>query len=151
VIAAKAVAFGEALRPSFKTYQQQVRKNAVALAGQLTENGFSLFTGGTDNHLMLVDLRPQKLTGRKAQVELDEVGLTTNKNAIPYDTEKPWITSGIRIGTPATTSRGFTEPEMFEVAELISLTLKNVGNESVYSEVRRRVQDLCDRFPVYLD
>jgi len=151
VIAAKAVALGEALRPSFRTYQQQVRKNAVALADRLTENGFSLFTGGTDNHLMLLDLRPQKLTGRKAQLELDEVGLTTNKNAIPYDTEKPWVTSGIRIGTPATTSRGFLEPQFHEIADLIKLTLTNVGSAATYAEVRSRVQALCDRFPVYLD
>jgi glycine hydroxymethyltransferase len=151
VIAAKAVALGEALRPSFRGYQQQVRKNANVLANRLIENGFSLFTGGTDNHLMLLDLRPQKLTGRKAQIELDEVGLTTNKNAIPYDTEKPWVTSGIRIGTPATTTRGFAETEMREVADLIALTLANVGSESVYADVRRRVQSLCDRFPVYLD
>jgi glycine hydroxymethyltransferase len=151
VIAAKAVALGEALRPSFQTYQKQVRRNAVALAGRLIENGFSLFTGGTDNHLMLLDLRPQKLTGRKAQLELDEVGLTTNKNAIPYDTEKPWVTSGIRIGTPAITSRGFAEPELKEVADLITLTLTNVGSDTIYADVRRRVQALCDRFPVYLD
>ena len=151
VIAAKAVALGEALRPSFRIYQQQVRKNAVALANRLTENGFTLFTGGTDNHLMLLDVRPQKLTGRKAQLELDEVGLTTNKNAIPYDTEKPWVTSGIRIGTPATTTRGFAEPEMLEVADLIAKTLTNVGSPQAYAEVRRAVADLCDRFPVYLD
>lgn len=151
VIAAKAVAFGEALRPSFRTYQQQIKKNAAALADRLTENGFELFTGGTDNHLMLLDLRPQKLTGRKAQHELDEVGLTTNKNAIPYDTEKPWVTSGIRIGTPATTTRGFCEAEFREVADVIALTLTNVGNEVIRGEVRSRVQALCDRFPVYLD
>src|SRR5260221_207307 len=101
VIAAKAVAFKEALEPSFKTYQQQIRKNAQAFAAALTNQGFVLFSGGTDNHLMLIDLRPQQLTGKKAQTELDEVNITTNKNAIPYDTEKPWITSGLRLGTPA--------------------------------------------------
>jgi glycine hydroxymethyltransferase len=151
VIAAKAVALGEALRPSFRAYQQQVRENAVTLATRLTENGFSLFTGGTDNHLMLLDLRPQKITGRKAQLELDDVGLTTNKNAIPYDTEKPWVTSGIRVGTPATTTRGFREKEMREVGDLLALTLTNIGSDATYSEVRRRVAALCDRFPVYRD
>jgi glycine hydroxymethyltransferase len=151
VIASKAVALGEALRPSFREYQQQVRKNAVALAARLTSLGFSLITGGTDNHLMLLDLRSQRLTGRKAQLELDEVGLTTNKNAIPYDTEKPWVTSGIRIGTPATTTRGFRENEMREIADLLSLTLLNVGSKDIYSEVRLRVSALCDRYPVYLD
>ncbi|HLY26029.1 MAG TPA: serine hydroxymethyltransferase, partial [Aggregatilineales bacterium] len=127
VIAAKAVAFKEALEPSFKTYQQQIRKNAQAFAAAFVERGFTLFSGGTDNHLMLIDLRPQQVTGKKAQNELDEVGITTNKNAIPYDTEKPWITSGLRVGTPACTTRGFGEGEFVQVAELIQRTLTHIG------------------------
>ena len=148
VIAAKAVAFKEALEPSFKTYQQQIRKNAQAFAAALTNQGFVLFSGGTDNHLMLIDLRPQQLTGKKAQTELDEVNITTNKNAIPYDTEKPWITSGLRLGTPAATTRGFAEAEFEQVGELIYRTLTNTGDAAVYDSVRRDVQALCDRFPI---
>src|SRR5258706_12995756 len=148
VIAAKAVAFKEALEPSFKTYQQQIRKNAQAFATALTNQGFVLFSGGTDNHLMLIDLRPQQLTGKKAQTELDEVNITTNKNAIPYDTEKPWITSGLRLGTPAATTRGFAEAEFEQVGELIYRTLTNTGDAAVYDSVRRDVQALCDRFPI---
>jgi glycine hydroxymethyltransferase len=149
VIAAKAVAFKEALDPSFKTYQQQIRVNARAFAEALIAQGFTLFSGGTDNHLMLIDLRPQQVTGRTAQLELDKVGLTTNKNAIPYDTEKPWITSGLRVGTPAATTRGFGEAEFATVAELIYRTLTNVGNAEVYAAVRSEVQALCDHFPVH--
>ena len=147
VIAAKAVALKEALLPTFKAYQHQIRLNAKALADGLTANGFKLVTGGTDNHLMLVDLRPQKLTGRKAQTELDSINLTTNKNAIPYDTEKPWITSGLRLGSPAGTSRGFMAAEFGEIADLIARTLTNVGNEAEYIRVRRAVKGLTDRFP----
>src|SRR3954463_14520261 len=132
VIAAKAVAFKEALEPSFKTYQQQIRKNAVVLANALIERGFVLFSGGTDNHLMLIDLRPQQLTGKKAQTELDKVNLTTNKNAIPYDTEKPWITSGLRLGTPAVTTRGFREPEMIELADVLHRALTHIEDEAMY-------------------
>jgi len=147
VIAAKAVAFQEALSPGFNAYQRQVKKNARALAAGLIERGFTLFSGGTDNHLMLVDLRPQGLTGRTAQVELDKVNLTTNKNAIPYDTEQPWVTGGLRLGTPATTSRGLGESEMDEVAEGIAYTLTHIGDRDAYDKVRRDVKSLCDRFP----
>ena len=147
VIAAKAVALNEALAPGFKTYQKQIKLNAKALAAGLMSRGFSLFSGGTDNHLMLVDLRPQKLTGRTAQVELDKVNLTTNKNAIPYDTEKPWVTSGLRLGTPATTSRGLGEGEMDEIADCIARTLTHIGDAATYESVRRDVKSLCDRFP----
>ena len=147
VIAAKAVAFGEALSPGFKSYQQQVKRNARALAEGLTSRGMTLFSGGTDNHLMLVDLRPQKITGRTAQLELDKVNLTTNKNAIPYDTEKPWVTGGLRLGSPAVTTRGLRESDMDTVADCIVRTVKNVGNASVYDTVRRDVKTLCDRFP----
>ena len=147
VIAAKAVALKEALSPGFKEYQGQIKKNARALADGLLARGFTLVSGGTENHLMLVDLRPQGLTGRKAQLELDKVNLTTNKNAIPYDTEKPWVTSGIRLGAPAVTTRGFREPEMDQVADCIALTLKNVGDAGTYDAVRRTVKSLSDRFP----
>ncbi len=147
VIAAKAVAFQEALSPGFKAYQQQIKKNAKALAAGLMARDFTLFSGGTDNHLMLVDLRPQKLTGRTAQVELDKVNLTTNKNAIPYDTEKPWVTGGLRLGTPATTSRGLGESEMDEIADCIARALTHIGDAATYDAVRRAVKSLCDRFP----
>ena len=147
VIAAKAVALGEALRPSFKAYQAQIRKNAAALAAGLTKRGFTLVSGGTDNHLMLVDLRPQGLTGRTAQVELDKVNLTTNKNAIPYDTEKPWVTGGLRLGAPAVTTRGLLEADMDIVAECIARTLTNIGDHAVYETVRHDVKSLSDRFP----
>jgi len=147
VIAAKAVAFHEALTPGFNAYQRQVKKNARALAAGLMDRGFTLFSGGTDNHLMLVDLRPQGITGRTAQVELDKVNLTTNKNAIPYDTEKPWVTGGLRLGSPATTSRGLGEAEMDEVAACIARTLTHIGDRGAYDQVRRDVKSLCDRFP----
>ena len=147
VIAAKAVALGEALSPGFTQYQQQIRKNAKAMAEGLMARGFTLFSGGTDNHLMLVDLRPQKVTGAKAQRELDKVNLTTNKNAIPYDTEKPWITSGLRLGAPAVTSRGLREPDMDIIADCLARTLTHVGDEAVYESVRADVKSLCDRFP----
>jgi glycine hydroxymethyltransferase len=147
VIAAKAVAFKEAMSPGFAAYQKQIKKNAAAMAEGLTRRGFTLFSGGTDNHLMLVDLRPQGVTGRTAQVELDKVNLTTNKNAIPYDTEKPWITSGLRLGAPAITTRGLGEPEMDVIADCLARTLTHIGDASVYESVRRDVKSLCDRFP----
>jgi len=147
VIAGKAVALLEAHSPGFTAYQKQIKRNAKALAAGLMSRGFTLFSGGTDNHLMLVDLRPQKLTGRTAQVELDKINLTTNKNAIPYDTEKPWVTSGLRLGTPATTSRGLGEPEMDEIADCIARTLTHIGDAATYDAVRRDVKSLCDRFP----
>ncbi len=147
VIAAKAVALGEALAPGFRAYQQQIKRNARALAEGLTARGFTLFSGGTDNHLMLVDLRPQKLTGRTAQTELDKVNLTTNKNAIPYDTEKPWVTGGLRLGAPAITTRGLREGEMDIIADCIARTLNNIGSADAYDAVRRDVKLLCDRFP----
>ena len=147
VIAGKAVALLEAHSPGFTAYQKQIKRNAKALADGLMSRGFTLFSGGTDNHLMLVDLRPQKLTGRTAQVELDKVNLTTNKNAIPYDTEKPWVTSGLRLGTPATTSRGLGESEMEEIADCIARTLTHIGDAATYDAVRHDVKSLCDRFP----
>lgn len=146
-IAAKAVCFGEALKPEFKTYQEQVAKNAQALAAQLIKEGFRLVSGGTDNHLMLVDLTEMDVTGKEAEKMLDEVGITVNKNAIPFDTRSPFITSGIRIGTPASTSRGFVEEDMEEVGKLIGLTIKDF--EGSKDEIKSRVAALCAKHPLY--
>jgi len=153
-IAAKAVAFKEALRPEFREYQSQIVKNAKALARALEERGYRLVSGGTDTHLVLVDLRPKGLTGAEAERHLEDVGITVNKNAIPFDPEKPAITSGIRLGTPALTTRGMREPEMEEVAELIDRVLEGVRRgraEEAKEEVRPRVRALCERFPLYPD
>ena len=146
-ISAKAVCFGEALEPEFKTYQEQVAKNAQALAAQLVKEGLKLVSGGTDNHLMLVDLTDTGVTGKEAEKMLDEVGITVNKNAIPFDTKSPFITSGIRIGTPATTSRGFVEEDMVEVGKLIGLTIRDFENSQ--DEIKARVAALCDKHPLY--
>ncbi|MGC8783764.1 MAG: serine hydroxymethyltransferase [Armatimonadota bacterium] len=148
MIAAKAVCFKEALQPQFKLYQAQIRRNARALAEGLAQRGFRLVSGGTDNHLMLIDLRPQKLTGRKAQVVLDSVHITVNRNMIPFDPEKPFVTSGIRLGTPAVTTRGMAEPEMERIAELIARTLESPEDEARLDAIRHEVLSLCDRFPV---
>ncbi len=146
-IAAKAVCFKEALSPEFKEYQTQIVKNAAALAKGLMDEGFKLVSGGTDNHLMLLDLTDTEITGKEAEKLLDEVGITANKNAIPFDTKSPFITSGVRIGTPATTSRGFKEEDMAEIAKLIKLTLTDFENSQ--DEVRARVKALCDKYPLY--
>jgi len=147
VIAGKAVSFKEALSPEFKEYQLQVVKNSKVLAEELIERGYKLLTGGTDNHLMLMDLRGTGVTGRDAEINLDAVRITVNKNSIPFDTEKPSITSGIRIGTPAITTRGMKEEEMIKIAELIDLTLKDFeGNKG---RVLTEVEALCGRFPIY--
>ena len=146
-IAAKAVCLGEALKPEFKAYQEQVAKNAQALAEQLLKEGFKLVSGGTDNHLMLVDLTDMGVTGKDAEKQLDEVGITCNKNAIPYDTKSPFVTSGLRIGTPASTSRGFKEEDMVEVGKLIGMTIKDF--EGSKEEVKARVAALCDKHPLY--
>lgn len=146
-ITAKAVCFGEALKPEFKAYQEQIVKNAQALAGQLIAEGFKLVSGGTDNHLMLLDLTDTGVTGKEAEKLLDEVGITVNKNAIPFDTQKPFVTSGVRIGTPATTSRGFKEEDMIEVGKLIALTIRDFENSQ--DEVRQRVAALCAKYPLY--
>ena len=146
-ISAKAVCFGEALKPEFKAYQEQVAKNAQALAAQLLEEGLKLVSGGTDNHLMLVDFTETGVTGKEAEKMLDEVGITVNKNAIPFDTKSPFITSGIRIGTPATTSRGFVEEDMVEVGKLIGLTIRDFENSQ--DEIRERVAALCKKHPLY--
>jgi glycine hydroxymethyltransferase len=149
VIAAKAVAFNEALQPEFKDYQKRVIKNAAALAKSLTEEGISLVSGGTDNHLVLLNLVPLNLTGKEAENLLDAVCLTANKNAIPNDPQKPWITSGIRLGSPACTSRGFNEAEFTKLGKLIAQTLKNKDDEGVLSSVREEVSKLCKEFPLY--
>lgn len=149
VIAAKAVSFGEALQPEFKAYAQQIVNNARAFAEALQAEGLTLVSGGTDNHLVLVDVRNLGLTGKVAEHLLDEVNITTNKNTIPYDPESPFVTSGVRMGTPAVTSRGFDEAAMKEVAAIIALTLKNPEDAAKHEEARQRVSALCQRFPMY--
>jgi glycine hydroxymethyltransferase len=154
VIAAKAVAFGEALKPEFKAYSQQVIDNAKVLAKTIIDGGFAITTGGTDNHLMLVDLRPKKLNGKISEASLEHAGMTCNKNGIPFDTEKPTITSGIRLGTPAATTRGFGTAEFRQVGEMIvkvldALAANPQNNGAVEQEVRKEVSALCKRFPIY--
>ncbi|GAB7027305.1 serine hydroxymethyltransferase [Geotalea toluenoxydans] len=149
VIAAKAVAFKEALSPEFKQYQQQIVNNAKALAAALMENGFKLTSGGTDNHLMLVDLSETPLTGKVAEEALDKAGITVNKNGIPFDTRSPFITSGIRIGTPAATTHGLKEPEMAQVAGFIADALANVDNDAKLAEIKGRVNTMMKQFPLY--
>ena len=151
IIAAKAVALKLAAEPSFAVYQRQILANSKALAEALLGYGFRLVSGGTDNHLMLIDLRSRKLTGKVLEHALNEAGLTVNKNAVPFDTEKPTITSGIRIGTPAVTTRGFGEPEMKRIAEWIDRISRDVENASLMKTVRAEVRELCARFPVYPD
>ena len=151
VIAGKAVCFKEALTPEFKQYQNQIVKNAQALAQGLLKNGLRLVSGGTDNHLVLVDLRPFKITGKAAEIALDAVGITVNKNTIPFDPEKPFVTSGIRIGTPALTTRGMKEPEMATIADLIAKTLRAIDDEKVKSAVGQEIKGLCQHFPLYND
>ncbi|WP_100486809.1 serine hydroxymethyltransferase [Sporolactobacillus pectinivorans] len=149
IIAAKAVALGEALQPSFKKYAAQIIANAQAFATALEDNGLNLVSGGTDNHLLLVDVRNLGITGKKAEAVLDSIGITTNKNAIPFDPEKPFVTSGIRMGTPAVTTRGFKEDDMKEVAAIIAAALKNPDDESVLSTAAGRVHALTEKYPLY--
>jgi glycine hydroxymethyltransferase len=149
IIAAKAVCFKEALTTEFKEYQQQIVKNARALAEGLLKNGLRLVSGGTDTHLVLVDLRPFKITGKDAQPALEAVGITVNKNTVPFDPEKPTVTSGIRIGTPALTTRGMKEAEMKLIADLIARVLRNLGDEKIKQGVRDEVLSLCRQFPLY--
>jgi glycine hydroxymethyltransferase len=148
VIAAKAVSFKEALQPSFKEYQQQVITNAQKLAATLQAEGLRIVSGGTDNHLMLVDLSVIGKTGKEAQLALDEVHITVNKNGIPFDQKSPMVTSGIRLGSPATTTRGFKEAEMEQIGQLITRVVKNIGNPQVYAEVEEAVKGIVNRFPV---
>jgi glycine hydroxymethyltransferase len=149
VIAAKAVAFGEALKPEFADYQKQIVANAKALADALTEHGWRLVSGGTDNHLMLMDLRGTGITGKAAEEALDSVGITVNKNTVPFDPEKPFITSGVRIGTPAVTTRGMKEPQMRVIASLIDGTLRHIGSSDALARVSRQVDELVAGFPLY--
>jgi len=149
VIAAKAVAFKEALKPEFKIYQEQIIKNAKTLATALIKHGFRLTSGGTDNHMMLVDLTATGLTGKVAEEALDKAGITVNKNTIPFETRSPFVTSGIRIGTPAATTHGLKEPEMVEVAGFIADAINNSDNEAELSRIRDRVHILMKRFPLY--
>ena len=147
IIAAKAVCFGEALTDEFKSYQTQIVKNAKALCGALIKRGFKIVSGGTDNHLMLIDLTNMNITGKEAEKLLDDVGVTVNKNTIPFETTSPFITSGIRIGTPAVTSRGFKEEDMDKIAEIIFLTLSDYEKEQ--DNVRAMVKELCGKYPLY--
>ncbi|MCX7569559.1 serine hydroxymethyltransferase [Tumebacillus sp. DT12] len=149
IIAAKAVAFGEALRPEFTQYSQAVIDNAAALASALIDRGLSIVSGGTDNHLLLIDVRNLGLTGKEAEHLLDEVGVTTNKNTIPFDPASPFVTSGVRIGTAAVTSRGFDTAAMTEIADIIELTLKHREDQTQINEALKKVKALCDRFPMY--
>ncbi|MCA1775658.1 MAG: serine hydroxymethyltransferase [Loktanella sp.] len=155
VIAGKAVAFGEALRPGFKTYQQQVVKNAQALAEQLMKGGLDIVSGGTDTHVMLVDLRPKGVTGDVTEAALERAHITCNKNGIPFDPEKPTVTSGVRLGSPAATTRGFAEDEFRQIADWIVEVVDGLaangpdGNAEVEAKVKAEVEALCDRFPIY--
>lgn len=149
IIAAKAVAFGEALKPEFKEYQGNIVKNAKAFAEALVKEGFRLVSGGTDNHLVLVDVRGQGLTGKVAEHLLDEVGITCNKNTIPFDPESPFVTSGLRLGTPAATTRGFNEDDFREIAAIIGLVLNNPEDAAKHEEAAKRVAALCAKYPMY--
>ncbi len=149
VIAAKAVAFGEALQPEFKEYTKQIKANAKVLAETLIEEGLQIVSGGTDNHLLLVNVKSVGLTGKVAEHVLDEVGITCNKNTIPYDEEKPFVTSGIRLGTAAVTSRGFKEEDLKEVGLIIAKLLKNPEDEATKKECADRVKALTDKYPLY--
>jgi glycine hydroxymethyltransferase len=149
IIAAKAVAFGEALQPEFKTYCEQIVKNAKALAEELMKEGFNLISGGTDNHLILINLENKNLTGKQAEEALEEAGITTNKNMVPFDKRSPFVTSGIRLGTPALTTRGMKEKEMRFIAGLINRVIGNHEDEQEKESVRREVRELCSQFPLY--
>ena len=149
IIAAKAVAFKEALEPSFKEYGAQVIKNASALANALKNRGFRIVSGGTDNHLLLVDVYSKGITGKEAQTALDKANITTNKNSIPYETLSPMVTSGIRLGTAALTTRGMKEPEMAAIADMISDVLENINDDAKIDSVKGRVIDLTEKFPLY--
>jgi glycine hydroxymethyltransferase len=149
IIAAKAVAFGEALRPAFRTYQEQVLKNAKRLAQSLADAGLRIVSGGTDNHLMMVDLTPKDITGKDAEAALDKAGITVNKNTIPFETRSPFVTSGVRIGTPALTTRGMKEAEMDKVAAWILAALESIDNESRLAEIKSEVKAFAREFPLF--
>jgi glycine hydroxymethyltransferase len=149
IIAAKAVAFKEAMQPEFRNYQQQVIKNAQAMASVFVKRGFDVVSNGTDNHLMLVSLIPKGITGKAADAALNKAHITVNKNAVPNDPQSPFVTSGIRVGTPAPTTRGFKEAEMIEIANMMCDVMENIDDEEVSARVREKVSNLCLRFPVY--
>jgi glycine hydroxymethyltransferase len=149
IIAAKAVAFREAMKPSFKEYQHQIVKNAKALAKKMVDLGYHVVSGGTDTHLMLISFIERNMTGKVAEEALEKAGITVNKNTVPFDPQKPFITSGIRMGTPALTTRGMKETEMEVIASLIDRVISNLGDENVYSEVKKKILGLCERFPLY--
>jgi glycine hydroxymethyltransferase len=149
VIAAKAVAFGEALKPAFKKYQAQTLKNIAALAEELVAAGYSLVSGGTDNHLILVDLTNKDITGKDAQLSLDEAGITVNKNTVPFETRSPFVTSGVRIGSPALTTRGFKERDMRKVAGWIVAALESVGKPTRLEQIRKQVEKFARQFPLF--
>lgn len=149
VIAAKAVSFGEALKPEFKTYSQHVVDNAKALADQLLVEGFELVTGGTDNHLILLDLSNREVTGKQAEISLDEAGITVNKNTVPNEKRSPFVTSGIRIGTPALTTRGMGTAEMKQIGKWISVVLQDPENATLKAKIHHDVKSLCEKFPIY--
>ncbi len=149
VIAGKAVALKEAMSDEFKTYQRQVINNAKAFAKRMVEHGFKIVSGGTDNHLLLVDLRNKNLTGKESEIALDEIGITVNKNAVPFDTQSPFITSGIRIGTPAVTTRGMKEPQMVQIADMINTLLSNIKDTTTHQLVAQQVLTLAQGFPLY--
>jgi glycine hydroxymethyltransferase len=151
VIAAKAIAFGEALKPAFRTYQKQVKENAKTLAEALTKNGLRIVTGGTDCHMFLVDLRPKNITGKDAEIALGKAGITTNKNAIPFDPQKPFIASGIRLGSPAVTTRGMKKKEMTQIASWISRALDAHADSKQLEQIHKEVRALCAKFPLYKD
>ena len=149
IIAAKAVALKEALEPGFQDYQQRVVDNARALAAALLERGFDLVSGGTDNHMILADLRSKNITGKEVQELFDVVGVTVNKNAIPYDPQPPNISSGIRIGTPAVTTRGLQEEDMYQIAEIMDYAITNRDSREKIEKARAKVAGLCDKYPLY--
>jgi glycine hydroxymethyltransferase len=151
VIMAKAVAFGEALKDSFKVYAKQIIKNAQALASKLNEFGFDIVSGGTDNHLMLIDLTNKNVTGKQAEIALEKAGITVNKNMVPFDKRSPFVTSGIRIGTPALTTRGMKEKEMEIIADIINRAINNVDNEKVLSDLKNEVKQLTSGFPLFAE
>jgi glycine hydroxymethyltransferase len=151
VIAAKAVCFEEALQPSFKEYNKQIIRNAKVLAETLMANGLRLVSGGTDNHLMLLDLTDQGITGLEAEVALGKAGITVNKNTIPNETKSPFVTSGLRVGTPAVTSRGMKETEMRLIGNWIATVIKNIGNDAVIKDVHGKVEALSSKFSLYPD
>jgi len=147
IIAAKAIAFGEALKPEFATYAQQIIKNAKALAARLLSHGFELVSGGTGTHLILVDLTNKEVTGKEAQIALDRVGITLNKNTVPFDQRSPFDPSGIRMGTPAVTTRGMKEEEMEQIADWMNEVITNIGDEAMYDKVQKEIEEVCLRFP----